>query len=151
MKFQLGNLNRRFKCRWQNIKMGLKEIGYKAYVSKQGPVTVASYSDHVSTSCSILRRKSFDKFATTIFLEKPTVSHARNNYVLRSFRHRFPVCNNPPTLLYVDNSSITISVEGLFQYYLRAQFAASKLIFSLRISFQILISPMSAAFYTCLS
>jgi len=54
-------------------------------------------------------------------------------------------------LLYVDNSSITIFVEGLFQYYFRAQFAASKLIFSLWISYQILISPMSAAFYTCLS
>jgi len=35
--------------------------------------------------------------------------------------------------IYVDNSSITIFVESLFQYYLRAYSAVSKVISSLQI------------------
>lgn len=50
--------------------------------------------------------------------------------------------------IYVDNSSITIFVESLFQYYLLAHSAVSKVVTSLQISCQILISPMFAAFFT---
>jgi hypothetical protein len=89
-------------------------------------------------------------YGTTIFLEKPAVSHARNDNVLRSFKDRFPI-QQPTSELYVDNSSITIFVEGLFQYYPRAYSAVSKVVPSLQISYQILISPMPAAFFTRLS
>lgn len=37
----------------------------------------------------------FTNYATTIFLEKPAVSHARNDSVLRSFKDRYPVRNSP--------------------------------------------------------
>jgi len=35
-------------------------------------------------------------YATTIFLEKPAVSHARNDSVLRNFKDRYPVRNSQP-------------------------------------------------------